>query len=226
MGDPRKLRKKYVGPKHPWRKQRIISEMPLMGKYGLRNKREIWKAQTQLRRYRSRARKLLALPEEIREQERHVLARKLYNLGLLESEDAPIDSILSLSVENFLDRRLQTMVYRLGLARTPYEARQLIVHRHITVKGRVVTVPSYHVMRGEESEIDYRSGSPYANPDHPMRQDLRGRVVKVTSTGESETIPTTPPSSTLPPEVAEEIVSDEVLVEEDEEVDESVEETD
>ncbi len=145
--------------------------------------------------------------------------KKLYKLGILESEDAPIDSILSLSVENFLDRRLQTMVYRLGLARTPYEARQLIVHRHITVKGRVVTIPSYHVMRGEESEIDYRPGSPYANPDHPMRQDLRGRVVKVTTTGTSGTEPAiSVSSSSLPPEVAEELVAE--VVEEDVEIDE------
>ena len=160
MGDPRKPRKKWIGPKHPWRKERLMYEMRLVGEYGLRNKRELWIAQTIIRKFRHHARSLLAVPKEIREKVEKALLRRLYQLGLL-PENATLDDVLSLSVEDLLERRLQTIVYRKGLARTIYQARQLIVHGHIAIAGRRVTAPGYLVTRDEEDLIDYAPTSPF-----------------------------------------------------------------
>ncbi len=160
MGDPRKPRKKWIGPKHPWRKERLMHEMRLVGEYGLRNKRELWIAQTIIRKFRHQARSLLAVPKEIREKAEKALLHRLYVLGLL-PENATLDDVLSLSVEDLLERRLQTIVYRKGLAKTIYQARQLIVHGHIAIGGRRVTAPGYLVTRDEEDLIDYAPTSPF-----------------------------------------------------------------
>ncbi len=160
MGDPRKPRKKWMSPGHPWRKERLEAELKLLGQYGLRNKREIWIAQTIVRKFRHQARSLLAAPKEVREQAEKALLRRLYNLGLL-PENATLDDVLRLTVEDLLERRLQTIVYKKGLARTIYQARQLIVHGHIAIAGRRVTSPGYLVSRSEEDLIDYAPTSPF-----------------------------------------------------------------
>ncbi len=160
MGDPRKSRKKWQPPGHPWVKERLIEEMKLMGEYGLRNKREIWIAAAMLRKFRHRARSLLALPEEVRKHEEKALLSKLYELGLVD-ENATLDDVLSLHTRDLLERRLQTIVYKKGLAKTIHHARQLIVHGHIAINGRRVTSPSYIVPRSEEDLIGYAPTSPY-----------------------------------------------------------------
>ncbi|MHA1225741.1 MAG: 30S ribosomal protein S4 [Candidatus Hodarchaeales archaeon] len=175
MGDPRRLRKKLERPRHPFNKIRIEEEIFYMGKYGLRNKKELWKAQTVLRNFRSRARASLALPEHLRENERLNLVKKLYNLGIMPNEDGLTDEILSLTVDQFLKRRLQSVVHELALADSPYQARQMIVHGHIAINGRKVTSPSYHVMRGEENLIQYSPSSPYNDPSHPALTMTRSK---------------------------------------------------
>jgi len=162
MGDPKKPRKKWEGPSHPWRKEILEQELELMGRYGLRNKRELWIAKTVLRRMRAKARRLLALPPEERERRGRPLIRKLYKMGLLPSEDATLDDILSLTVDDVLERRLQTIVYKKGLATSIYHARQLIVHGHIAINGRRIRSPGHLVSREEEDKIDYYPLSPYA----------------------------------------------------------------
>jgi len=162
VGDPKKPRKKWEGPSHPWRKEILEQELVLMGQYGLRNKRELWIAKTLLRRIRAKARRLLALPEEERIKRSKPLIRKLYKMGLLPSEDATLDDVLSLTVNDVLERRLQTIVYRKGLATSIYHARQLIVHGHIAINGRRVRSPGHLVSRDEEDKIDYYPLSPYA----------------------------------------------------------------
>ena len=161
MGDPRKPRKTWERPGHPWIKQRLIEEMELVGMYGLRNKRELWKAQTLLRRIRERARSLLSLPPEVRAVKEKELIRKLYKMGLIESENATLDEVLGLTVSAILERRLQTIVYRKGLAKTIHQARQLIVHGHIAIAGRRIRSPGYLVSRDEENLIDYAPTSPF-----------------------------------------------------------------
>ena len=162
MGDPKKPRKKWEGPSHPWRKEILEQELELMGRYGLRNKRELWIAKTVLRRMRGKARRLLALSPEERERRGRPLIRKLYKMGLLPSEDATLDDILSLTVDDVLERRLQTIVYKKGLATSTYHARQLIVHGHIAISGRRIRSPGHLVSREEEDKIDYYPLSPYA----------------------------------------------------------------
>ncbi|MEB3759871.1 MAG: 30S ribosomal protein S4 [Desulfurococcales archaeon] len=160
MGDPRKPRKKWEGPKHPWIKERLLKEIELVGKYGLKNKRELWKAETMARKLRHRARNLLAIPEGEREKATRVLLERLYIMGLIE-KDATLDEILGLTAEHILERRLQTIVYKKGLAKSIYHARQLIVHGHIAIGGRRITSPGYLVKRDEEDLVGYAPGSPY-----------------------------------------------------------------
>lgn len=160
MGDPRKSRKTWIGPRHPWRKDRLQEESRLIGLYGLRNKRELWKAATIIRYYRHRARALLAAPQEVRELEEKALINRLVKLGLLK-EGAKLDDVLNLRVEDLLERRLQTIVYRKGLARSIYEARQLVVHGHIAIGGRRIRSPGYIVSIDEEPLIGYYYKSPY-----------------------------------------------------------------
>jgi len=162
MGDPKKPRKKWEGPSHPWRKDLLLQELDLVGRYGLRNKRELWKAKTFLRKIRAQARSLLALPSGEREERERTLARRLYKLGIVHSPDASIDDILSLTVEDILKRRLQTIVYEKGLALSIHHARQLVTHGHIVVNGRRVKSPGYFITREEEDKIGFYPGSPFA----------------------------------------------------------------
>jgi small subunit ribosomal protein S4 len=153
MGDPKKSRKSWERPGHPWIKERLIREMELVGKYGLRNKKELWKAQTLLREFRRRAKALLSLPPELRAVREKELVSKLYRLGLLNSENAAVEDILALDVESVLERRLQTIVFKKGLASSIHHARQLITHGHIAIGIRRVTSPGYLVNRDEENLI-------------------------------------------------------------------------
>ncbi len=152
MGDPKRIRRKYETPGHPWRRETLGEELNLMGEYGLRNKREIWRALSKLRKYRAMARSLYSVVGKRRAVEEARLMGRLYRLGLL-PQTATLDDVLKLSVRDLLDRRLQTMVYRLGLAKTVYHARQLITHGKVFVGYRRVRAPSYHVLRGEEETI-------------------------------------------------------------------------
>jgi small subunit ribosomal protein S4 len=161
MGDPKKSRRTWTTPRHPWRKETLLEESRLLGLYGLRNKRELWKAASIVRYWRHRARTLLAAPPEIREKEEKTLIGNLTRLGLLR-EEAKLDNILDLRVEDLLERRLQTLVFRKGLARSIYEARQLIIHGHIAIKGRRIRSPGYLVTVDEEPNISYYPYSPLA----------------------------------------------------------------
>ena len=153
MGDPRKMHKKYQTPSHPWRSDVLKEELRLIGEYGLRNKKELWRAASKLRRYRSMARTTLGLSEERRKKAEGSLVNKLYNMGLLRS-GSTCDDVLKLTVRDFLERRLQTTVFRQGKAKSTYQARELIAHGHVLVRDQKVTAPGYHVMRGEEDALD------------------------------------------------------------------------
>lgn len=171
MGYPGKSRKSYDTPRHPWEADRMAQEVELVKNYGLRNKRELWKAQSMLRKYRRVSRLLLAATargEGGVETKTGDVLDHLKRYGML-SEDADLDSVLSMKLESILERRLQTQVYRQGLANTLRQARQFIVHGHIQISGRKVTVPGYYVRRGEEMTIDYYPGSPMAQESHPER---------------------------------------------------------
>jgi small subunit ribosomal protein S4 len=130
----------------------LAQELYLLGTFGLRNKRELWISQTHLSSIRKQARTLLAATEKVRLREEKKLLDSLRRRGLV-TETATLDDILSLTVEDLLSRRLQTMVFKKGMAISPLHARQLIVHGHVTIRGRVITIPGYEVGHDEESTV-------------------------------------------------------------------------
>ncbi len=158
MGDPKKSRKKYSTPRNQWQSDQLSRELHLMGTYGLRNKRELWRTETELSRIRKQARQLLAQPVEERMNDETKLLKALSRKGII-SEAATLDDILGLTVENLLDRRLQSMVKNKGIAPTIHKARQIVVHGHVKVRDRVITIPGYLVMGEEEPTVRVREGS-------------------------------------------------------------------
>jgi small subunit ribosomal protein S4 len=153
MGDPRKLKAVAETPRKIWDKERIKEESLLKKEYGLKNTRELWVISTKLKKIRRTARKLLSVGKE-GEIIGQKLISKLKRLGIAKKQ-MTLEDILGLSVRDFLERRLQTIVLRKGLARTQKQARQLIVHGFISVNGRRVTIPSYLVTSEEEQTVTY-----------------------------------------------------------------------
>jgi len=155
------------------------AEDRMLRQFGLSRKKEIWRTQTLLRNFRRQARNLLAASGPQAELETRQLLERLRKLGLVGAE-ATLDDVLGLTVEKLLERRLQTLVWRKGFARTPRHARQLVVHGHVTIGGRKVNVPSYLVPVDEESSIECIGGT--SPPEVPPAQGS-GRVSE--GTGES-----------------------------------------
>lgn len=155
MGGLRKPRKKYLAgkPKKLWNQLLIREELQLMGEYGLRSKKELWLARSILKSITRRARSLLSMTAEERAAYESKFKERLYRQGFIEDVEVPLDRILSLDVRAILERRLQTVLVRRGLARTMYHARQLIVHGHVLVDGRRVTSPGFLVPRELEDRI-------------------------------------------------------------------------
>lgn len=168
MGYPGKNVKQYETPNHPFQGERIQDEHQLVDEYGLKNKEELWGARSELRRYRREARNLLGEPEEAVADETEQLLGRLRRIGVL-GEESTLDDVLTLDVTDLLERRLQTVVYRKGLASTTDQARQFITHGHVKVGRRRVRVPSYTVERDEEAAVDFDDGSPLAEELHPER---------------------------------------------------------
>ena len=172
MGDPKFPRRSFDAPSHPWRGERIKSETETCKLYGLKNKRELWKAQAALRNFRAQSKNLQArvrLNDEQAALESDLLLKKLGRMGLLPMDGSTLDDVLGLSPEALLNRRLQTLVQRKGLATTLKQARQFIVHGHVSIDGRKVTIPGYLVKRSEEEKITFNPHSPIANELHPLR---------------------------------------------------------
>jgi small subunit ribosomal protein S4 len=171
MGDPKKQRKKYETPRFPWRTDILQEELKLLGQYGLRNKHELWHHETTLSNFRGIARSLIGKSAEERKKIENELITRLKKIGIL-PETAVLDDILDLTIEDLLERRLQTIVFRKGLAKTIHQCRQLITHGHVAIRNRRVTVPSYIVTKDDESKIAYAPRSPLANPSHSIRQTV------------------------------------------------------
>lgn len=153
MGDPKRMVPKAESPRRVWDPERIKTEHTLRREYGLRRTRELWSTLSELKKFRRSARHLLNLGEAGRDKSQQIIG-KLQRLGIAKS-DMRLEDILGLSVRDLLERRLQTLVIKKGLARTPKQARQLVVHGFIAVGGRRVTIPSYMVTSAEEPTITY-----------------------------------------------------------------------
>jgi len=154
MGDPKYPRRAWRKPKRPLNYDLKMEELKTLGTFGLRTKRELWKAHTKLSSVRKQARSLLALEQDIREEKEPILMKSLAKIGLV-SSDATLDDVLNLQVTDLLTRRLQTLVFKKFGFKTPYQARQAVVHRHIMIGDRVINIPSYTVTTLEEENIRF-----------------------------------------------------------------------
>lgn len=151
-------------PRRPFVKARLDQELQLAGKFGLKNKSEIWRVTYTLARIRKAARELLTLEEKDPKRlfEGNAIIRRLMRIGVLDKSKNKLDYVLSLKVEDFLERRLQTQVYKLGFAKSIHHARVLIRQRHIRVGKQIVDIPSFVVRLDSQKLIDFSLNSPYA----------------------------------------------------------------
>jgi small subunit ribosomal protein S4 len=145
----RRIRKNYKTPIKGWDKERIEKERVIVKTYGLKKKREIWRSETLSRKFRKLARNLAAETDKTKEK---LLVEKLVKFGLLK-EGSTLDDVLGLKTENFLERRLQTILVRKGICTTPRQARQFIVHGRVMIEGKRIVYPSYLVQKSEEDKI-------------------------------------------------------------------------
>lgn len=173
MGDPKFPVRKYDRPAHPWEGERIKRESNLVFKYGLKNKKELWRVQSFLREMRRQSRLLQAknrAGDVQAAKETAALIAKCRHLGLIK-ENADLNDVLLINIEDVLSRRFQTVIFKKGLAKSIGQARQLIVHGHISMGTRQFTVPGYIVRDGEETSIAYTGKSPLSSDMHPMRPE-------------------------------------------------------
>ncbi len=180
MGDPKKPKKKYSTPTHPWNKERIEEERGLVKEYGMRNKKELWKIESKLKNFKDITKSLVSLDTEQSMKERKQLMDRLQSLGLIKKE-SDTGEILGLGLKDFLERRLQTIVLRKGLAKSIKQARQFVVHGHIFVDNKKITKPNHLVTVKEEGLIQFSPSSSLQDELHPERVEKKKgvRVKKV-----------------------------------------------
>jgi small subunit ribosomal protein S4 len=177
MGDPKYPRRMWRKAKRPLNYELKMDELKTLGTFGLRSKRELWKAHTELSRVRHQARSLLALRQEIRLEKEPILMKSLSRIGLV-SNESTLDDVLNLQVNDLLSRRLQTLVSRKFGFKTPYQARQAVIHGHIMIGDRKVDIPSYIVTLEEEKNIHF---SPESNIPSMLESTKKSEVVSEVS---------------------------------------------
>jgi small subunit ribosomal protein S9e len=174
-------------PRRPFEKERLDAELKLVGEYGLRCKKEIWRCQYALAKLRKAARGLLTLdprdPKRIFEGA--ALLRRMNRYGLLAEDELELDHILQLTTQKLLDRRLQTKVYKQGLAKSIHHARVLIKQRHIRVGSQLVNVPGFNVRTSSEKHIDFDVNSPYGQ-GAPGRNAKKRAAAKAAAGGDDD----------------------------------------
>lgn len=154
MGDPTRKRKLYEKPKKLWNARRIEEELSLRTEFGLRNAKELWRMQTLLRKIRREARRLLSgKGVDVEKRKAQLLAR--VKSFLIQKDLVSLDDVLSLTTRDMLCRRLETLVWKKGFAKSPVQARQFITHGHIAISGNRVSAPSYLVKFAEEGGINW-----------------------------------------------------------------------
>lgn len=186
MGNAKRLRKKYHTPRHPWQKTRLDEERELAKEYGTKNKKEIWKVKTKLDIFRIQAKRAGKARTTQEQKEAEEVLTRARKYGLIGAQDGP-GALLGLKTKDLMERRLQTLLFRKGLARTVKQARQMIIHRHVAVGHKVITSPNYLVTVADENNIQYKETSPFTDDEHPERKkDEVQEAAPVTSDAEAE----------------------------------------
>jgi len=175
MGHPKKFRKKYSTPSHPWQKERIDSEKLLSDEFGLKNKKEIWKINSLLSNFKRQAKKYSATDTDQSKKESEQLMARLRSYGFIK-EGSTFDDVLGLDVRDLLKRRLQSVLVEKDLARSAKQARQMVTHNHVSVGGKTITAPSYLVKLAEE--VAFHPSSSFVDETHPER--VREKTVEET----------------------------------------------
>jgi small subunit ribosomal protein S4 len=174
MGEPKKPKKTYKKPLVIWQSDLIAEQKILLKEYGLKNKREIWKAEGFLKKIRDQAKLLIASKTEQSKKEKEQLINKLVKLGLVKTS-SELESILNLELKNVLERRLQTLVFKKNVAKSIKQARQFIVHGHVSYNNSKMNVPSFLVPADMENKIAFNDASAMANEQHPERAKEKSR---------------------------------------------------
>jgi small subunit ribosomal protein S4 len=149
MGDIKRKRRLYSRPRKLFDTDRIQEENIIVNEYGLKNKREIWKAKSVATKFRQRAKRLISKDDE----EKRAFIVKLNTLGLKVEN---ISEVLALTEKDVLERRLQTVLFRKGMAHTAKQARQIIVHKYVLINSDVVNTPSFWVTPELENKISVK----------------------------------------------------------------------
>ena len=169
--------KTFKKPRRPFEKERLDAELKIVGEFGLRNKRELWRVQMVLSKMRSRARDLLTLDEADPRRlfEGEALLRRMFKYGFLTEDQNKLDYVLALTPQDVLERRLQTLVFKLGLAKSIHHARVLIRQKHIRVGKQIVNVPSFLVQVESQKHIDFALNSPFGGgrPGRVKRRNMQ-----------------------------------------------------
>ena len=181
MGDPKYPRRVWRKPKRPLNYELKMEELKTLGTFGLRTKRELWKAHTELSRVRHQARSLLALRQEVREEKEPILMKSLARIGLV-SSDATLDDVLNLNADDLLSRRFQTIVTKKFDFKSPYQARQAIIHGHVMIGDRKIDIPSYIVTVEEEGGVHFTPESKIPE----MLEKSKSKEVTETPTEDAE----------------------------------------
>jgi small subunit ribosomal protein S4 len=178
----KKLKKQYETPNEGWSEERIQREDQLVEEYGLKNKKEVYKAESMLRDLRREARKLVAQDDEEQNQN---LINKAQSLGLVK-KDAQLEDILTLNTTDILDRRLQTAVNRRGYSDTVNEARQLVTHGHTEIDGKRVNIPGYLLTQEEEKKLEVELPEPDEETEDTETEEAEEQEETVEEPEESE----------------------------------------
>ncbi|CAB4406294.1 unnamed protein product [Rhizophagus irregularis] len=148
-GAARNCSKTYKVPRRPFEKERIDQELRLIDD---KDPRRLF--------------------------EGNALIRRLVRIGVLDETKMKLDYVLALKIEDFLERRLQTQVFKLGLAKSIHHARVLIRQRHIRVGKQIVNIPSFIVRLDSQKHIDFALTSPYGGgrPGRVKRKRQRSAI--------------------------------------------------
>ena len=172
---PKRKRKIFSRPRKLYDKARITEEDEIVKRYGLKSKREIWKADSAISKIRNLAKSLITKSEE----EKNAFVNRLKEKGF---NVKTIPDVLALNKEDWLKRRLQSIVVKKGITKTYGQARQIINHKHIIMEGKIIDSPSHLTTLEEEKTVETR----LALPEKKLISDEEKQILKQIKPKEKE----------------------------------------